>query len=158
YYAGSWALVHLLLSTPGHAARLEAMIEDLAAGRAASEAWQRRFGDLPLGELDAVYWRYLNRVEMQPHDLPLNAPQLPAISAPRLLDDSEVHLLWARLRPWSSRENIVAAGLDLKQATASARPSPEAHYWMSLYHRKWRRFAAAEQELRAALAERHDDP
>ena len=157
-YAGAWALVHLLLSSPDRAARLQALIDDLAADVAPVQAWRRRFGDVPLQALDEVYWRYLNRVEMQARLQPLSPRAPPVIGAPRPLSDAEVHLLWARLRPWSSREQIVEAGADLKAALAHGPATAEARYWMSLYHRKWRRFEEAERELRAALAERRSEP
>lgn len=158
YYAGSWALVHLFMSTPEGEARLAALLEDLAGGLSSDEAFGRRFGDRPLAELDADYWRYLQRVEMQPRALPAPQSAPPPPVRERRLGDDEVHLLYARLRPWSTRENILLAGADLEAARSRAAPSPEVRYWTSLYHRKWRRFEEAERELRLAIAERRSEP
>ena len=70
------------------------------------------------------------------------------------MGDDEVHLMLARIRPWDSRESIVAAGEQLAQARALAggRASAELHYWSGVYAMRWRRFDEAERELRAATA------
>jgi hypothetical protein len=81
-------------------------------------------------------------------------PKIARPGPPRLLDDGEVHLMLARIRPWDSRENIVAAGRELAAARAFAgdHPTPELRYWSALYDSRWRRFDDAAVELRAALA------
>src|SRR5439155_11894806 len=72
----------------------------------------------------------------------------------RPLGDEDVHLMLARIRPWDSRENILAAGRELAEARALAgdHASPELHYWSALYDARWRRFDDAARELRAAIA------
>jgi tetratricopeptide (TPR) repeat protein len=72
----------------------------------------------------------------------------------------EVHMLLARVRPWDTRANIVQAGSELALAAqlAGDRAQPELHYWLGLYHERWRRFANAERELRAAAEAAPNQP
>jgi tetratricopeptide (TPR) repeat protein len=60
----------------------------------------------------------------------------------------------ARIRPWDSRESILAAGAELYAARqlAGEHASAELHYWSGLYAMRWRHFDAAERELHAAIA------
>jgi tetratricopeptide (TPR) repeat protein len=72
----------------------------------------------------------------------------------RTLDDAEVHLMMARIRPWDSRESILAAGRELADARALAgdHPTAELFYWSGLYAARWRHYEEAERDLRRAIA------
>jgi tetratricopeptide (TPR) repeat protein len=159
FYAASWALVHMLhLGPQNYRPRFEAYLADLGAGVPADTAWQRRFGDIPGQRLEREFAEYVQRTEMPFQRLVYAPPRLPVERATRQLPSAEVHVLWARIRPWDSRENILRAGQDLRAAVALAPNDPEVRYWLSFYHRRWRRFGEAEADLRQALVARPREP
>ena len=152
YYAAAWVLVHLFHHGAADLGpRFRAYLDDLAAGLPHAAAWRRAFDEQATADLAARYQRYLLRLEMDVARLRYRAVEPAPPSAPRLLDDDEVHLLWARIRPWDSRENIVQAGADLKLVLARRPGAADTHYWWSLYEQLWRRYPEAERHLRVAL-------
>jgi len=151
-YAASWALVHLLQNgSDGERARFAFLVDALESGESPEKAWSRAFGDVALDALDKRLRAYLLKLTLPTRRVPFAAPPPAAIAEARDLSDGEVHLLWARVRPWDSRENIVRAGADLAEAVAAAPLSTETRYWRALYHQRWRRFDAAEADLKTAL-------
>ena len=159
YYAASWALVHMLNLGPEHyRPRFEAYLADLGAGLPSEEAWQRRFGDIPLQRLEHEFSQYVQRTEMPFQQQVYVPPRPPVERATRPLAPADVHVLWSRIRPWDSRENILRAGQDLRQAVALAPNDPEVRYWLSFYHQRWRRFGEAEADLRQALVVHPREP
>lgn len=155
FYAAAWTFVHMMLNGPhGYAPRFARFLDLLAAGTSASEAWSTSFFGVPLWRLERDFGSYVRRNEMSERAVAVRLPRLAAPGPARPLDDGEVHLMLARIRPWDSRENIVAAGRELAaaRALAGARPTPELRYWSALYAERWRHFDEAEGELRAAVA------
>ncbi len=155
YYAGAWTFVHMLINGPyGHAARFQRFLDLLAGGATPPEAWRECFWAVPLWQLEQQFKRYVTRTEMDPRALSVPVPRAKKPERERPLGDDEVHLMLARIRPWDSRESIVAAGAELAEARrlAGAHVSAELHYWSGLYAARWRRFDEAERELRAAVA------
>lgn len=156
-YASSWVLMHLLASQPEGLAGLRALLCDVASGTDAAGALRGRFR-AGADTLEEAYREHLGREELPSFRLATAAPRLATLDAPaRRLLDHEAHLVWARVRPWSSRENIVRAGADIEAALRLAPEAAEAHAWMARYHHLWRRFAAAQRELRLAQGARGDD-
>ncbi|HEX2573147.1 MAG TPA: hypothetical protein VH877_26600 [Polyangia bacterium] len=159
FYAASWAFVHMLnLGPENYRPRFQAYLADLGAGVPSEDAWQRRFGDLPRERLEHEFRQYVQRTEMPFQHQVYIPPRPPVERVTRPLAPADVHALWARIRPWDSRENILRAGQDLRQAVALAPNDPEVRYWLSFYHQRWRRFGEAEADLRQALAVHPREP
>jgi tetratricopeptide (TPR) repeat protein len=91
---------------------------------------------------------------MDPHAVSVAVPKAKKPESERVMAPTEVHLMLARIRPWDSRESILAAGAELAEARrlAGDHPSAELHYWSGLYALRWRHFDEAERELRLAVA------
>ena len=153
-YVAAWELVHMLESAPDLRGRFQRYLAALGGGVDPRVAWSDSFGDLDAAQLEARFKHYTLRPELPDSAAPFHPPEAPPPEEERRLSDAEVHLLWARVRPWNCRENIVAAGGDLRAALAAGSPSPELLYWKALYDRKWRRFELAERDLAGALAAR----
>ena len=159
YYAASWAFVHMLQSDAEYAPRLAAFVDDLAGGATAQEAWDHRFGDIPFDRFSIEFRDYVQHVELRGRKVALKrekaaAPATPAPTTIRKMSDADVHLVWARLRPWDRRENIMRAGRDFTEVRVQGPASPEALYWLSLYDRRWRRFVPAMPRHQRGLVSR----
>jgi hypothetical protein len=154
-YAGSWIFVHMMLNGPfGYAPRFQRFLDLLAGGATPPEAWRDCFWMVPLWRLERDFKRYVTRTEMDPHALSVAVPKAKKPERERAMGADEVHLMLARIRPWDSRESILAAGAELATARAIAgeHASAELHYWSGVYALRWRHFDEAERELRAAIA------
>lgn len=155
FYAASWTFVHMMLDGPhGYQPRFARLLDQLAVGVPAAEAWRSSFFGVPIERLERQFREYVMRPEMTERVATVRLSRAPTVGATRVLAPGEVHLMLARIRPWDSRENILAAGLELQaaRALAGATPSPELRYWSALYDARWRRFDDAAAELRAAIA------
>ncbi len=155
YYAGAWVFVHMMLNGPqGYASRFTRFLELLANGSTPPEAWRTSYFGVPLWRLEREFKDYVVRSEMEAHTLTVPMARTVRPDGERVLPGWEVHLMLARIRPWDSRENIIAAGheLDEAQRLAGAAIAPELRYWTALYDARWRRFGEAARQLRAALA------
>jgi len=155
YYAGAWTFVHMMLNGPfGYAPHFQRFLDLLAAGSTPSDAWRQCFWAVPLQQLERNFRRYVTRTEMDPHAISVAVPKAKKPESERAMSDDERHLMLARIRPWDSRESILAAGAELAEARRIAGPhaSAELHYWSGLYALRWRRFDEAEREVRAAVA------
>ena len=155
YYAGAWTFVHMMLNGPfGYAPHFQRFLDLLAGGATPPEAWRDCFWWVPLAKLEHDFKRYVTRTEMDPHAISVSVPKPKKPERERFMGAGEVHLMLARIRPWDSRESILAAGAELAEARrlAGDRASAELHYWSGLYAMRWRRFDEAEGELRAAIA------
>jgi hypothetical protein len=155
YYAGAWTFVHMMLNGPfGYAPRFQKFLDLLAGGATPPEAWKECFWAVPLWKLERDFKRYVTRTEMDPKAMAVAVPKAKKPEGQRDMRDDEVHLMLARIRPWDSRETILAAGRELAEARrlAGDGASAELHYWSGLYAARWRHFDEAERELRAAIA------
>jgi hypothetical protein len=155
FYAAAWTFVHMMLNGPqGYAPRFNHFLELLAADTPPADAWRTSFFGVPLWRLEREFRDYVSRPEMMERALTVAVPRAPRAGAVHQLDEGEVHLLLARIRPWDSRANILAAGRELAAARAFAgeHVTPELRYWSALYASRWRHFDEAIGELRAAVA------
>jgi len=155
YYAGAWTFVHMMLNGPfGYAPHFQRFLDLLAGGTPPADAWRDCFWSVPLWKLERDFKRYVTRTEMDPHAISVAVPKAKKPERERAMAPEEVHLMLARIRPWDSRESILAAGAELAEARrlAGDHASPELHYWSGVYALRWRRFDEAERELRAAIA------
>jgi hypothetical protein len=155
YYAGAWLFTHMMLNGPhGYAPHFQRFLDLLAGGATPPEAWRDCFWAVPLSKLERDFKNYVLRREMDPHAITVPVPKAKKPERERAMTADEVHLMLARIRPWDSRESIVAAGeeLALARAEAGSRASAELHYWSGVYAMRWRHFEEAERQLRAAVA------
>jgi hypothetical protein len=153
YYAGSWFFVHMMLNGPyGYAPHFQRFLDLLAGGATPPEAWKDCFWAVSLSKLERDFKSYVLRTEMDPHAITVPVPKAKKPERERAMAADEIHLMLARIRPWDSRESILAAGNELAEARALAgdHASAELHYWSGVYAMRWRRFDEAERELRAA--------
>ena len=154
-YAGAWAFVHMMLNGPyGYAPRFTRLLDLLAAGASVTDAWRESFFGVSMADLERQFRRYLGKPEMDAVVITVPVPKAPRPEAERTMRADEVHLMLARIRPWDSREDILAAGEELRLARALAPPggTPALHYWSGLYAARWRHFDEAARELRLAVA------
>jgi hypothetical protein len=155
YYAGAWTFVHMMLNGPyGYAPRFNRFLDLLAAGTPPSDAWNQCFWLVPLAKLEKNFKDYVGRTEMDARAQRVSVPRAKKVERERPLTEADVHLMLARIRPWDSRESILAAGRELAEARAlsGGQPSAELHYWSGLYASRWRHYDEAERELRQAIA------
>ena len=154
YYAGAWTFVHMMLNGPfGYTPHFQRFLDLVAGGETPARAWSQCFWWVPLPRLERDFRRYATRTEMDPHAISVALPRAKKPEHERLMAADEVHLMMARIRPWDSRESILAAGAELAEARrlAGDHPSAELHYWSGIYAILWRHFDEAERELRAAI-------
>jgi hypothetical protein len=155
YYVGAWTFVHMMLNGPfGYGPHFQRFLDLLAGGATPPEAWRDCFWSVPLWRLESDFKRYMTRNEMEPHANTVAVPKPKKPESERAMAGEEVHLMLARVRPWDSRESIVAAGAELAEAKwlAGDHESADLHYWNGVYALRWRNFETAEREMRGAIA------
>ena len=161
FYAGSWVFVHMMLNGPyGYSDRFVRFLDLLSTGEQPQQAWRVAFEGVSIDRLEQQFRQYLLREQMDERSLTIRTPPETEPESVRDMRPDELHLMMARIRPWDSRENILAAGNELAQARhlAGDAPSAELRFWSALYDLRWRRFADAEHEARAALAQEPSQP
>ncbi|MEP7126329.1 MAG: hypothetical protein ABJE95_35685 [Byssovorax sp.] len=159
YYLAAWGFVHMLYSVPEYKTLFNAVVDDVAHGTRFEAAWATRFAAVDPGKLEGDFRTQMVRTEgieaqawttkytPRPRALPLQQ---------RALSPAEVHVLWARLRPWNA-EHLLVARTDMAAARSLDAASPEIAYWSGLFHRAEGDRAGAEADLTRALAERPND-
>lgn len=121
-YKGSWALVHMLVSSPDYRPRYARAVELVAEGTNASDAICEAFADASAAELDAALVAYMQRstftVWPQPYEAPAELdPQVLGMPEPRVL------VLWTKLGLGRAGFERTAAA-NLGRALASAPKDP----------------------------------
>jgi tetratricopeptide (TPR) repeat protein len=172
-YAGSFRLVHLLLNGPNRSDR-DAFIAYLGAlqrGQDARVAFTAAFGG-DLSRLEDAYKDDLRQPGLRLASVP-RPPDAPApVQRERTLSPAEVHVLWARLLPWTRNSSTYEttppihdgnAALDrvrreLDAARASGPPGVDLRLVSARLAALEGDFDAARRELDAALASAPDDP
>jgi tetratricopeptide (TPR) repeat protein len=159
YYVASWALVHYLEHSPDLRPRFLAYQRSIAAGEPPDDAFARAFAGVDLQALDRDYRDEATTAFVAEIERPFSAVAVAAPSPPRVLDEAEVHLQFAILRPWTA-DPVQAARVraDLDQALERAPDSPEVAYVRGWFEALTGHYAAAEAEARRALARRPDEP
>ncbi len=121
YYSAAWGLVYLLQFH--HPDAFRRLLEALHASASTDEAW-RATGlepDALEREIHSEFSRDLPRAQRLSSAGPVHKPP----DSMRLLGDDEVHLLWARLRPWEDPSAREKARADLEEAARVAPDSEE---------------------------------
>src|SRR5262249_12498356 len=156
HYQGAWGLVHLLIEHPSYKQLFVDYLDHLRRGDSNPVAWSKTLAGIPAEKLEADY-----RVSLHPKEVvllrtPYAAPAY-ASEGLRAMPDREVHLLWARLRDWSSPEGHRAAEADI-QAARSNPDDPDFVLVNSLFEAYGDGMAEAKQDVRQALTKHPNDP
>jgi Flp pilus assembly protein TadD len=157
-YVGAWGLVHLLHEGPTeYRRRYAALVDLLHHGKPFGLAWRAAFRGFDTGTLAADYAHHFS-LPAKWHAVPFT----PAATTPRYeargMRDAEVHLLWARMLPWSGASRASAAR-HMKEAAASEPDSPDVLFWRAMFAASsGHDFAEAVRGFDEVLAKRPDDP
>jgi tetratricopeptide (TPR) repeat protein len=123
HYQSAFRLVHFLMTDPNYAPMFNAYLGRIRAGEKDGNAWARTLGAMPADKLDADY-----RATLVPKEVLLlktkYAPPAFSVQRERALPDHEVHVLWARIRPWNTPERERAVFADLEAAEKEAPLDP----------------------------------
>ncbi len=150
-YAGSWALVHMMLDGgEPYTPRFRAFLEQARSGETLARAWQLAFADIPPAKLDEDFRSYLARRELAVWETPFLGTSNRIAVECRPLTASDVHLLWARLIRWGGKGDADAKQ-DLADALAEAPDAAEPRYWLGLYALSHGDAQRAELELDQAV-------
>jgi tetratricopeptide (TPR) repeat protein len=158
HYAAAWSLVHMLLTSDTYAEAFGVYLGRIHEGAREGAAWQDAFGRLPEEQITKDYQAALVPKEVTLIRAKWASPAFTAENV-RPMTSSEVHVLWARLRP-DTPEGRRAAEADLAEARRGGPAEMAADvalvqaYWLAMGKQN----ADAEVELREALARRAEDP
>jgi tetratricopeptide (TPR) repeat protein len=159
YYAGAYALVHLMRNGPDPVRRrFDVFVAAMNAGARADRAWAESFGVIAEESLEKAFrshlaaWREWDLFGARVDSLPAAVPE-----QVRTMSDVEVHLLWARiLRARGDNVPIVREQLD--EAGAQAPTSPLVAYARGCFEVAQQRLDAARPLFETALAGEPDNP
>lgn len=155
-YLGAYGLVHLILHDAAYQTKYDEMMEHMAKGATAREAWTAAFADVKPDEMELAYRKHLlNKYETMVLRTPYQHQEV-AVEQDRVTDPAEVHVLWARLRPW--RGDADAARADLEAARRLAPSSPEVRYWRGVFNYRRGELDAADSDMSAAVAAKPEEP
>jgi hypothetical protein len=159
YYAGAFRFVHLLMNGPdqGYRARFQTYLGALERGEKPRAALGAAFTGIDVEALEQAYRKYVASPSLHQREIDLGPSEAAATVAARVMSDSEVHLLWARLLP-SDKASAPFVERQLGKALRGDPASPEARFRHALWLVKQHRPADAEADLGAALAARPEDP
>ena len=159
YYLAAWGFVHMLYSVPEYKELFNGVVEDMAHGTKLEAAWAARFGAVNPEQLEGDFRKHLLRtegIEAQAWTTKYEPRPRAAPEQVRTLSAAEVHVLWARLLPWTP-QRLPAARAQMDAARALDAASPEIAYWSGLFRRAEGDAAGAEADLARALAPRPND-
>ncbi|MEP7123415.1 MAG: hypothetical protein ABJE95_20985 [Byssovorax sp.] len=159
YYGAAWKLVQLLMYGPdaGARTRFQAFLAALEHGARAKSAFHEAFGEADLDRLEQLFHAYLTEVRLdvgvKPYHVPVAAPPDREV----VMSDAEVHLLWARLRPWN-QAMAAAVEQEIEEARLGDPSSPEIHFRRATFRLQRADFDGARRDLDFALAARPEEP
>ncbi len=111
YYLAAWGFVHMLYSVPEYKELFNGVVEDMAHGTKLEAAWAARFGAVNPEQLEGDFRKHLLRtegIEAQAWTTKYTPRPRAAPEQVRTLSAAEVHVLWARLLPWTPQHLPVA--------------------------------------------------
>jgi tetratricopeptide (TPR) repeat protein len=184
FYAAAFRLTHLLATRMPE--RFAPFLDDLTRGASPDDAFRGRFGrdkgfearsvrsgtdqrlergvsgalsgpPIENGSIEAAYVAYLSEDRLETRSVALEPRQQEAPELPRAMRDADVHLLWARLRPWAGRAEATIRA-DLDEALAREPSFAEAHALYAQLLLSQGRENDAVRELDLAIANRPHDP
>lgn len=159
FYAAAWKLVQLLMNGPdqGSRVRFQRFLAAIERGARAKQAFQAAFPDSDMPALEALFHAYLTEVRLSRAVTDYRSPSPTPPEQERVMPDAEVHLLWARLRPWS-KGALGVVERELDEVAARDPASPEVHFRRAVVRLRQAKLEAARHELDLALTARPDEP
>jgi hypothetical protein len=154
FYAAAFRLTHLIATRMPD--RLAPFLDDLLRGVSPDDAFRDRFGP-DLGSIETAYIAYLSADRLETRSVAFEPPQHEVPERLRAMRDADVHLLWARLRPWAGRAEV-AVRADLDEALAREPSLAEAHALYAQLLLAQGRESDAVRELDLAILARPHDP
>jgi tetratricopeptide (TPR) repeat protein len=113
-YASAWTLVHLLQTDPKYKSDFGAYLASLREGERSERSWAMSIGGFNSDTLDADFRAHLAAPELTAYRVKYKAPRPQPLRVDPLTDN-ELHLLWARLRPWEEGAKADAARAELEK-------------------------------------------
>ncbi|AKT36047.1 tetratricopeptide repeat protein [Chondromyces crocatus] len=159
HYTAAWKFVHLLSNGPDatYRSRFDAMLGALQAGTRPREAFLEQYGgDLP--RLQADYQRYLTQARLSRRHATLPPPKPRAPAAQRVLEEAEVHLVWAHAVYSDSKEAMQLYRQRLDAALAASPDHPETALRRGIFFFHQDQFDEAEREIARGLKARPEHP
>ncbi len=154
HYEAAWTLVHMLLTGDKYSEAFGVYLGRIHEGVKEGAAWHEAFGRFPEEQLAKDY-----QAELVPKEVGLlrarwDPPTFKAEDV-RPMASSEVHVLWAKLRP-DTPEGRRAAETDLAEARKGdgADIALVRAYWLAMGKKN----ADGEAALRDALSDHQEDP
>jgi hypothetical protein len=113
-YGSAWTLVHLLQTDPKYKSDFGAYLASLREGERSEQSWAMSIGGFNSDTLDADFRAHLAAPELTAYRVKYK-PRRPQPLRVEPLSDNELHLLWARLRPWEKGAKADAARAELDE-------------------------------------------
>jgi tetratricopeptide (TPR) repeat protein len=157
HYVAAWALVHMLLDGPApYPERFGRFMQEANEGKALEVALREAFGDLPPGQLDLDFRRYLAKRDVAIWSTHYERPSKPLGVSTRYLADAEVHLLWGLLASWAPATASVGER-ELDTAIDAAPSWPDAMYYRGVFAIAQGRLDEAQRRISTALTKSPND-
>lgn len=123
-YLGAFGLVHLALQDQRYQPKFDKMMELIGQSKPFIDAWSSAFSDVSASQFEQDYRQHLlNRFETMVLRTPYKLVEV-QVASEREIAPADVHVLWARLRPWKGAD-LAASKADVDAAKGLAPESPE---------------------------------
>jgi tetratricopeptide (TPR) repeat protein len=155
-YLGAFGLTHMVLQDAKYQPRFDKLMDLIGQAVPFTEAWASAFQGVDADQLETDYRQHLlNKFETMILRTPYKLVDVKA-DAERTMPPADVHLLWARLRPWRGAD-LPAAKADVDAAVQLAPTSPDVLFVSAEMHLAQKQVDMAAADITAALAARPDD-
>ncbi len=148
FYAQSWALVHMLYTSPAYRDNVVILARLLDEGLPQEAALERAFGK-PAAALLAELQGYVGARRFPTLEIPWDPPPAVQVSA-AVISDEEADLVRAELLSRTGRPQF--AEEQLRRRLAEGRATPEVHAALGELELSRKRFAQARRHFESAIA------
>lgn len=158
FYTASWKLAHMFKLGPDarYVARFSVFMAEIERGTEPSSAFSAAFDGTSIDDLERAYEAYLTEPVRHVQRFHFESPKEVSTTS-RTLTDAEVHLLWARLRPWDDNWwRTIKSDLDAAEVAGGI--AAEVHYRRALLFFKQDMLKESAREVHAALAKQPEEP
>lgn len=150
FYAGAWRLLQVLSDTTlGFHPLFETYLKNLTRGSAGDEAWARAVPAEMRPKLEEAYRRYAVSAGTARWSATVAAGK--EKQQEHVLDDTEAHLLWVRIRLWNEKQKE-AIEADLAAAQKLSPQSAAVLEWSARYQEHVGKSVEAEANYRRLVA------
>jgi tetratricopeptide (TPR) repeat protein len=156
-YGSAWTLVHLLKTDPKYKSDFGAYLASLREGERSEQSWAMSIGGFNGDTLDADFRAHLAAPELTAYRVKYKAPRPEPVRVDPLTDN-ELHLLWARLRPWDKGAKADAARAELDEVERRDPGNMDLGLLKAWWALENDDIARAEQALSAIAPKHRGDP